>query len=293
MALSWTMDKLGPICRGVEDCAMVLEAIYGPDGQDLATRDAAFNWNAELDWKSLRVGYIQSEFEEDKPSAQDAEKQPAVMTDEEKKKREGQQREMAAYRARRAYDRKYDLAALDKLRSMGVNLVPLTLPDLPYSQMTPLLDAEAAAAFDSLTMTGRDKLLTEQGPEDWPNNFRVARFYPAVEYIQANRARSLAIREVSKVFDQVDVIVASTNSEQLVVTNLTGHPACIVPNGLRGADAPVPPKVDTGDDDQIGGPGTPVSITFLAGLYQDAKLCSFARAYQEAAGFQNLHPKLG
>ena len=293
MALSWTMDKLGPICRGVEDCAMVLEAIYGPDGQDLAARDAAFNWNAELDWKSLRVGYIQSEFEEDKPPVTDAEKQPAVMTDEEKKKREGQQQEMAAYRARRAYDRKYDLAALDKLRSMGVNLVPLTLPDLPYSQMTPLLDAEAAAAFDSLTMTGRDRLLTEQGPEDWPNNFRVARFYPAVEYIQANRARSLAIREVSKVFDQVDVIVASTNSEQLVVTNLTGHPACIVPNGLRGADAPVPPKVDTGDDDQIGGPGTPVSITFLAGLYQDAKLCSFARAYQEAAGFQNLHPKLG
>jgi Asp-tRNA(Asn)/Glu-tRNA(Gln) amidotransferase A subunit family amidase len=271
---------------------MVLEAIYGPDGQDLATRDAAFNWNAELDWKSLRVGYIESEFEEDKPPATDAEKQPAAMTDEEKKKREEEQRQTAAYRARRAYDRKYDLAALDKLRSMGVNLVPLALPDLPYSQMTPLLDAEAAAAFDSLTMTGRDKLLTEQGPEDWPNNFRVARFYPAVEYIQANRARTLAIREVSKVFDQVDVIVASTNSEQLVVTNLTGHPACIVPNGLRGNDAPTPPKVDTGDDDQIGGPGTPVSITFLAGHYQDAKLCAFARAYQRATGFQKLHPKL-
>ena len=292
MTLSWTMDKLGPICRGVEDCAMVLEAIYGPDGQDLATRDAAFNWNAELDWKSLRVGYIESEFEEDKPPATDAEKQPAAMTDKEKKKREEEQRQTAAYRARRAYDRKYDLAALDKLRSMGVNLVPLALPDLPYSQMTPLLDAEAAAAFDSLTMTGRDKLLTEQGPEDWPNNFRVARFYPAVEYIQANRARTLAIREVSKVFDQVDVIVASTNSEQLVVTNLTGHPACIVPNGLRGNDAPTPPKVDTGDDDQIGGPGTPVSITFLAGHYQDAKLCAFARAYQQATGFQKLHPKL-
>ena len=94
-------------------------------------------------------------------------------------------------------------------------------------------------------------------------------------------------------FKQVDVIVASTNSEQLVATNLTGHPAVIVPNGLRGADAPAPPEVDTGDDDQIGGPGTPVSITFLAGHYQDAKLCAFARAYQEATGFQKLHPKLG
>lgn len=175
---------------------------------------------------------------------------------------------------------------------MGFSLIPLDLPDLPFDPMSLLLDAEAAAAFDELTMTGRDKLLTQQGPEDWPNNFRIARFYPAVEYIQANRARSLGIAAMSKLFAQADVIVASTNSEQLTVTNLTGHPACIVPNGLRGSDAPAPPAVDTGDDDQIGGPGTPVSITFLAGHYQDAKLCSLARAYQQATGFQKLHPNL-
>jgi Asp-tRNA(Asn)/Glu-tRNA(Gln) amidotransferase A subunit family amidase len=292
MALSWTMDKLGPICRAVEDCAIVLTAIYGPDEQDLATRNAAFNWNASLDWKILRIGYIKSEFEEDKSPTPEAEKQSATMTEEEKKKRANHQREMAAYRARRTYDRRYELAAIDKLRGMGVNLIPLSLPDLPYDAMTSLLTAEAAAAFDDLTVTGRDKLLTEQGPEDWPNDFRVSRFYPAVEYIQANRARGLAIREVSKLFDQVDVIVASSNSDQLVVTNLTGHPAIIVPNGLRGNDAPVPPKEDTGDDDQIGGPNTPVSLTFLAGHYQDAKLCAFARAYQEATGFQKLHPQL-
>jgi len=290
MALSWTMDKLGPICRAVEDCAIVLTAIYGPDGQDLATRDAAFNWNADFDWKSLRVGYIASEFEPDKPAP--VEKQPEATTAEEKKKREKHEREMAAYRVRRAYDRRCDLAALDKLRAMGVSLISVTLPDLPYSAMTALLTAEAAAAFDELTTTGRDKLLTEQGIEDWPNDFRIARFYPAVEYVQANRARTLAIRQVSELFQQVDVIIASTNSDQLVATNLTGHPAIIVPNGLRGADAPEPPEIDTGDDDQIGGPGTPVSITFLAGHYQDAKLCAFARAYQEATGFQKLHPKL-
>ena len=291
MALSWTMDKLGPICRAVEDCAIVLTAIYGPDGQDLATRDAAFNWNAHFDWKSLRVGYIASEFEPDKPPAQ-TEKQAAPATEEEKKKHEKRERERTAYRARRAYDRKYDLAALDKLRSIGVDLISVKLPDLPYGAMTALLTAEAAAAFDELTMTGRDKLLTEQGVEDWPNDFRIARFYPAVEYVQANRARTLAIRQLSELFTQVDVIVASTNSEQLVATNLTGHPAVIVPNGLRGTDAPQPPEVDTGDDDQIGGPGTPVSITFLAGHYQDAKLCAFAKAYQDATGFQKLHPKL-
>lgn len=292
MALSWTMDKLGPICRAVEDCAIVLQAIYGPDGEDLATRDAAFNWNAEFDWKSLRVGYLKKDFEAPKKPETPEEKSPDTLTEDEKKRREKEQREAAAWRERRVYDLKYDVATLDKLRGMGVNLVSLELPDLPYGAMTPLLEAEAAAAFDELTRTGRDKLLTEQSADDWPNIFRVARFYPAVEYIQANRARSLAIREVSKLFEQVDVIVASTSSRQLSVTNLTGHPAVIVPNGLRGSDAPVPPKVDTGEDDSIGGPGTPVSITFLGGHYQDAKLCAFAKAYQDATGFEKLHPKL-
>ena len=291
MALSWTMDKLGPICRAVEDCAAVLATIYGPDGEDLSVRDAAFNWDAGLDWKTLRVGYLKAGFDADQPPP--PEKPPAAdETAEQKQHRERRARMQAAYRARREYDRKFDLAALDKLRAMGVNLIPLDLPKLPWGAMTPLLTAEAAAAFDELTTTGRDKLLTEQSPEDWPNSFRVARFYPAVEYIQANRARSLGIQAMSKLFEQVDVIVASTNSEQLVVTNLTGHPAVIVPNGLRGNDAPAPPAVDTGDDDQIGGPGTPVSLTFLGGHYQDAKLCAFARAYQQATGFEKLHPKL-
>ena len=147
---------------------------------------------------------------------------------------------MRARRTRHDYDRRYDLATLDKLRTMGVKLIPVELPKFPYGAMTPLLEAEAAAAFDDLTMSGRDKLLTEQGPEDWPNTFRTARFYPAVEYIQANRARTLAIQGVSALFNEVDIIVAPTEGIQLVVTNLTGHPALIVPNGLRGADAPAP-----------------------------------------------------
>ena len=290
MALSWTMDKLGPICHTVEDCAIVMNAIYGPDGQDLAAREAAFNWDAQLDWKSLRIGYLKSEFDPIKPfQPQEAKQNESA---EEKKHRETRNAMREAGYVRRKYDRRFDLAALDKLQSMGVRLIPVELPKLPYGSITPLLEAEAAAAFDDLTMSGRDKLLTAQGQGDWPNTFRVARFYPAVEYIQANRARSLAIREVSKIFEQVDVIVTPTNGEQLVVTNLTGHPALILPNGLRGDDAPRPPKTDDGENDDIGGPGTPVSLTFLAGHYQDAKLCAFARAYQEATGFQKLHPKL-
>jgi Asp-tRNA(Asn)/Glu-tRNA(Gln) amidotransferase A subunit family amidase len=175
---------------------------------------------------------------------------------------------------------------------MGVNLIPVELPKLPYGAMSALLTAEAAAAFDDLTMSGRDALLTEQGAEDWPNAFRTARFYPAVEYIQANRARTLAIQQVSTLFEQVDVIVTPSTDAQLVATNLTGHPALIVPNGLRGADAPRPPKIDDGDNDDIGGPGTPVSLTFLAAHYQDAKLAAFAWADQQATGFHKLHPKL-
>jgi Asp-tRNA(Asn)/Glu-tRNA(Gln) amidotransferase A subunit family amidase len=290
MALSWTMDKLGPICRSVEDCAIVLSSIYGPDGKDLATRDAAFNWDADLDWKSLRVGYFKSEFDEPTPpKLQEAE---AKETAEQKTQREERNAMRNVGHAQELYDWRFDKAALEKLRGMGVTLIPVELPDLPYSAMTHLLDAEAAASFDDLTISGRDKLLTEQGPYDWPTNFRVARLYPAVEYIQANRARSMAIREVSKLFERVEVIVASTESEQLNATNLTGHPAIIVPNGLRGADAPKRPEGGKDDNDNAGGPGTPVSITFLAGHYQDAKLCAFARAYQEATDFHKQHPKL-
>jgi Asp-tRNA(Asn)/Glu-tRNA(Gln) amidotransferase A subunit family amidase len=290
MALSWTMDKLGPICRAVEDCAIVLNTIHGPDGKDLATREAAFNWDAGLDWKALRVGYFKNEFDPPQPR-KPREAKPGE-TEEEKKRRVTRNEERAAEFARHQYDLRFDLAALDKLRAMGVTLIPVELPKLPYGAMSPLLTAEAAAAFDDLTISGRDKLLTEQGPEDWPNSFRVARFYPAVEYIQANRARTLAIRELSKLFEAVDVIVTPTNGEQLTATNLTGHPAVILPNGLRGDDAPKPPKIDDGNNDDIGGPGTPVSITFLGGHYQDATLCAFARAYQEATGFHKLHPKL-
>jgi Asp-tRNA(Asn)/Glu-tRNA(Gln) amidotransferase A subunit family amidase len=290
MALSWTMDKLGPICRSAEDCALVLQAIAGPDGRDTSVYPAGFAWSAGFDWKSLRIGYLKSAFDAPKPL--ELHQAAPNETAEEKKKREERNAQMTAGRVRADYDRKYDLATLDKLRAMGVNLIPVELPKLRYGAMTPMLEAEAAAAFDELTRSGRDKLLTEQSAEDWPNIFRTARFYPAVEYIQAARARTLAVQQVSALFEQVDIIVTPTSGQQLVATNLTGHPALIVPNGLRGDDAPKPPKEDDGEDDNIGGPGTPVSITFLAGLYEDAKLAAFGKAYQEATGFHKLHPTL-
>jgi Asp-tRNA(Asn)/Glu-tRNA(Gln) amidotransferase A subunit family amidase len=291
MALSWTMDKLGSITRSAEDCALVLDAICGPDGKDTSVSDfATCAWNPNFNWKTLRVGYLKSEFDEPEPlKLPDA---PAGETAEQSRKREKDNAEAKLWHAKSVYDRRYLVAALDKLRAMGVSLTPVELPRLPYGAMTALLTAEAAAAFDDLTRSGRDSLLTEQGPEDWPNAFRTARFYPAVEYIQANRARTLAVQQMNALFQQVDILVAPSGGMQLVATNLTGHPALIVPNGLRGDDAPRPPALDDGDHDDIGGPGTPVSLTFLAGHYQDAALAAFGWAYQQATGFQKLHPKL-
>jgi Asp-tRNA(Asn)/Glu-tRNA(Gln) amidotransferase A subunit family amidase len=276
MALSWTMDKIGPICRAVEDCALVLGAIYGPDGRDLAVRDAAFNWDAKFDWKTLRVGYLKSAFDPDaKPLAADA-------TPEQRAERE-----------RNRYDAKYLTVALAALRGMGVTLAPVELPKFPFEAVTPMLEAEAAAAFDELTRSGRDGLLAGQGEGEWPNIFRVARFYSAVDYIQAMRARSLAIAEMAKLFDEVDVIVTPQDDLQLIATNLTGNPAVIVPNGIRGGDAPKPFDEADGSAKNEGGPGTPVSLTFLGALYSDARVAAFARAYQEATGFHRVHPQLG
>jgi len=287
MALSWSMDKIGPICRAVEDCAIVLDAIYGPDGKDRSVRNVPFNWDANLNWRRLRVGYLQSDFELQPFPAM--EPLPADASEEQKKQRQEQEQRRSEARARAEYDHQYDQAALAKLQRMGVKMAPLELPKFPFNNIRSMLTVEAAAAFDELTRSGRDKLLTEQGSSDWPNAFRVARFVPAVEYVQASRARYLAMQGIAKVFDAFDVIVAPTNSLQLIVTNLTGHPAIILPNGFRGEDAP---KFTIAGGGNYGGPGTPVSLTFLGQLYAEAKLLAFARAYQEATGFHKKHPQL-
>ena len=293
MALSWSMDKLGPICRTVEDCALVLQAIYGPDGHDRTVHSAAFNWDANLEWKNLRIGYLKAAFEPKPPQPPEPAKQEAPKTPEEQAKAEDQKKRQDALQARAEYDRKYNDAALAKLREMGVNLIPVELPKFPYGAIRVMLTAEAAAAFDELTRTGRDKLLTSQKIYDWPNTFRTARFIPAVEYIQAARARTLVMEAMAKVFEGVDVIIAPANgSDQLTVTNLTGHPAVILPNGLRGPDAPKFPFDDPSDFQNAGGPGTPTSLTFLGKLYGEAELLALARAYQEATGFHLKHPKM-
>ncbi|HUS18048.1 MAG TPA: amidase, partial [Terriglobales bacterium] len=222
MALSWSMDKLGPLCRAVEDCALVLNAIYGPDGRDItAHHDHPFTWNADLNIHKLRIGYLKAEFDREATIAADA--KPDV--------RERILKE-------RAVDKQLEDATLDVLRKkMKIELIPVELPKMPWNEMNIVLRAEAAAAFDDLTRSGRDQLLTGQQPFDWPNTFRTARFIPAVEYVQANRARTLAMEKAHDLFQKVDVIVTPTTGDQLRMTNLTGHPAVILPNGFRPASA--------------------------------------------------------
>lgn len=237
MALSWSMDKIGPICRSVEDCALVFAAIYGPDGQDATVVDTPFAWNPDLKPGDLRVGYVR-----------------------------------AAYDAENATDN--DRAVLDVLRGLGVDLIPVDLPEGDLAPLFLILMAEAAAAFDEMTRSDQDDLLTWQDKEAWPNGFRAARFIPAVEYIQANRQRTLLMRQLAALMQTVDVIVTPPFAGSvLTLTNLTGNSSVVLPNGFAAN-------------------GSPTSVTFIGGLYGDSTVLAVAKAYQDATDFHRQHPPM-
>jgi Asp-tRNA(Asn)/Glu-tRNA(Gln) amidotransferase A subunit family amidase len=240
MALAWSMDKLGPMCRSAEDCALVLEAIHGPDGADPTVISAPFAWDDELPLPGLRVGYVPEAFDLSPGS-------PTAS---------------------------HDRAALETVRSLGVEMVPIALPRFPYDDLTIILSAEAAAAFDELTRSGRDADMVRQERRAWPNVFRAARTIPAVEYINANRIRTMAMAAWEDLFRQVDVIATPTGADdQLTATNLTGHPAVILPHGFTAE-------------------GAPVSFTFIGGLFQEAPLLALAHGFQRATGFHLRRPPL-
>jgi Asp-tRNA(Asn)/Glu-tRNA(Gln) amidotransferase A subunit family amidase len=169
-------------------------------------------------------------------------------------------------------DQALDEAVLDVLRGLGADLMPMDLPDYPIDALGIILAAEAAAAFDDLTRSDRDDLLERQGRHAWPNEFRAARLIPAVEYIQANRVRTLVMQAMAERMARVDVYVApSYGAHNLLLTNLTGHPAVVLPNGFTPA-------------------GTPASITFTGRLYDEATVLAVACAYQAATDFHRRHP---
>jgi Asp-tRNA(Asn)/Glu-tRNA(Gln) amidotransferase A subunit family amidase len=243
MALSWSMDKLGPIGRSVEDCAVVFREIHGPDGKDSTVVDAPFRWEPDLDVKKLRVGYVRSLFEA-KPA-------------------EGREEQ---------HD--LDLASLEALRKLDIDLHPIELPDLPIEALRVILTAECAAAFDELTRSGKDDLLVRQVEQAWPNTFRQGQTIPAVAYIQANRVRTLAMREMARLMADHDAyVVPSFGGSNLLLTNMTGHPTVVLPNGF---------KKD----------GTPGSLSFVGKLFGEGDVLAVAKAYQDATGFHLRHPKL-
>jgi len=237
MALSWSMDKIGPICRSALDCAIVLDAIRGTDNIDKHVRNAAFNYSAKADIKKLKVGYLKAAFEGTYPAKGN------------------------------------DSVALVVIKSLGIEPLPVELPqNIPIAAMRIMLSAEAAAAFDDLTRTNADDLLTDQRRNAWPNIFRSSRFIPAVDYINASRVRSELIEAYHKATKDFDVIISpSFANNQLLTTNLTGHPCIVVPSGFN---------------DQ----GSPTSISFLGKLYGEAAIASLARAYQEATDWEDKIP---
>jgi Asp-tRNA(Asn)/Glu-tRNA(Gln) amidotransferase A subunit family amidase len=275
MALSWSMDKIGPICRSAEDCALVFAAIHGPDGRDRSVSAYPFNWNARRSLSTLRVGYFKSAF--DAPE------------------RDGENQR------RFNHPKAEDDAVLDVLQKLGARLVPVEVPDMSTQAMSMILSAEAGAAFEELTLSGRVNEMVQQSAFSWPNTFRAAQFIPAVDYINANRARTLLCQKWWDLFRDVDVIVSPTSSTaQLPMTNLTGNPAVIVPHGFRpslagpiggggprGAGAPAGGADRQADEPR---PETPISITFLAPLFQEENALLAAHAFQSQTGFHTRKP---
>ncbi|MGB5394521.1 MAG: amidase [Lutimonas sp.] len=238
MALSWSMDKLGPICRNAIDCALVLDAIKGEDGMDISVRDLPFNYDAKKQINKLRIGYLFDDFSTDKSN------------------------------------RINDSTTIALLKSKGIQLVEKKLPStIPVYSLSFILSAEASAAFDELTRTNRDTLLVRQIKNAWPNVFRAAHLIPAVEYIQANRLRHQLTLNFNDMMKDIDVLIAPSFSSQLLMTNLTGHPCVVLPNGSYA--------------DHQGG-----SITLLGNHFDEATILLFARYLQEITSFEEEHPPM-
>ncbi|HEY2786045.1 MAG TPA: amidase [Fimbriiglobus sp.] len=230
MALSWSMDKLGPIARSLEDCALVFGAIHGADGKDLAAVDRPFSWPAAKPLKDVKVGVF-----DNTPKAE-----------------------------------------LDVLKTLGVQTVPVKLPaGFPIQAIGVTLDVECSAAFDELSVHG----IKEGYGTGWPSTFRTAQFVSAVQYVQAQRARTLLMRAMETMLEKVDCYIGGGNLE-LSLTNLTGHPTIVCPNGFR-------KQTRGGVETEV-----PLAVTFTGRLYGETDLLAVGHAYQQVTGHHLKRPKL-
>jgi Asp-tRNA(Asn)/Glu-tRNA(Gln) amidotransferase A subunit family amidase len=238
MTLRWTLDKVGALARTVEDTAFVLEALHGPDGRDETVADLPFTWSAGASVRRMRIGYLEGEFAS------------------------------ASVTTKPIYD-----AALEVYRNAGATLVPVAMPDLPASAMYAILNAEAGAMFDELVRTGAINEMADKGVNGRANQLRAARFIPAVDYIRAQRVRTLLVQQVSAMFtgpDKIDAFLSPSSSESVAACNLTGHPAITIPAGFVG--------------------GLPVGLMVTGPLFDEGRILDVAGAFESATDWHTRHP---
>jgi len=239
MALSYSLDKVGPICRSAEDAAVVFNYLHGTDGKDQAAVDMPFNYTGKTDFSKMKIAYAKQYFAHD------------TMGNESR--------------------------VLDVYRKLGATLIPVDFPDSTiynFDIVGIIIGAECAAQFDEFTRSDMDDLLTRQRKGDWPNQFRTARFIPAVEYINAYRHRYLLMQKVNEVMSQYDFFICPTyGGNQLAITNLTGHPVVCFPTGFNKNNLPT-------------------NISLVGKLYDEATILAAAKAFQDATDFDKQHPAM-
>lgn len=241
MALSYSLDKVGPICRSVADAAIVFSYIHGTDGKDLSAVNLPFNYAPQKSIKQLKIAYAKNYFDKIKDTSRN------------------------------------EWKALQAFKKMGIQLIPVNFPDsgvYQFNIMDVVIGVECAAQFDDMTRNNIDDELTRQTKNDWPNQFRTARFIPAVEYVNAQRHRYLLMQKVNEVIQQYDAIICPSRGDgnQSAITNLTGHPVVCVPTGF---------------DKKF---NLPTGISFVGKLFDEATLLNIADAFQKATPWDEAHP---
>jgi Asp-tRNA(Asn)/Glu-tRNA(Gln) amidotransferase A subunit family amidase len=261
MALCWSLDKVGPICRSVEDTAIVLASLNGPDLADRSSIDAPFHFDASAGFAGMRLGYLPEAFGEGANEV--------------------------------------DRAALEAARKLGIEVVEVSLPDLPYGSLMNILYAEAAAAFEELTLSDLDDTLTWQGEGAWPNTFRKARFLSAVDHIQLDRLRYQVMLALDSLFSQVDALIGPfMTGPMLIASNFTGHPclhlrAGCLDVGTRSDASLGEGKLTTGKPDAAGPTfRVPQGISLWGRLFEEGPILNLGMALERELGVGALRPGL-
>jgi len=243
MALSYSLDKVGPITRSANDAAIVFNYLHGTDGKDGSAVDMPFNYAPKTNLKTLKIAYAKNYFDKIKDT------------------------------------NRSEFEVLKQFKRMGIELIPINFPDsgvYQFNIMDVIIGAECAAQFDDMTRSGVDDALTRQTKNDWPNQFRTSRFTPAVEYINAQRHRTILMQKVNEIVSRYDAIICPSRGggNQSAITNLTGHPVVCVPTGLD-------PKYKL-----------PTGISFVGKLFDEATILTIAHQYQKATGWDEMHPTM-